>query len=153
MLDEFWREGYWQHLVSTARRFVQHSRSYTRCFAPCFWRSHYQSLSWCCLATQSCDLTLLDYYLWGAVQDKCYADKSETIDALKDNIRKANGEIQLRTIDNVLKIWTDCMASRDSHWIKLFSIINRKIALSNKKVFFKHFPKKKNYLADPVWHL
>ena len=25
--------------------------SYTRCFAPCFWRSHYQSQSWCPLAT------------------------------------------------------------------------------------------------------
>ena len=45
---------------------------------------------------RSCDLTLLDYYLWGA-------DKPETIDALKDNIREAIGEIQLHTIDNVFK--------------------------------------------------
>ena len=37
----------------------------------------------------SCDLTLLDYYLWGAVKDKCYADKSDTTDALKYNIREA----------------------------------------------------------------
>ena len=42
-----WRGGYWQHLVSTGRRYVPHSRSYTRCFAPGFWRLHY----------------LLDYYL------------------------------------------------------------------------------------------
>ena len=35
---------------------------------------------------RSCDLILLDYYLWGAVKDKCYADKPEIIDALKDNI-------------------------------------------------------------------
>ena len=35
----------------------------------------------------SCDLTPLDFYLWGAVKDKCYADMPETIDALKDNIR------------------------------------------------------------------
>ena len=55
----------------------------------------------------SCDLTPLGYYLWAAVKDKCYADKSETIDALKDNIREAIGEIQLHTIDNVLKNWTD----------------------------------------------
>ena len=40
---------------------------------------------------RSCDLTLLDYYLWGAVKDKCYADKPETIYALKDNIREAIG--------------------------------------------------------------
>ena len=61
---------------------------------------------------QSCDLTPLDYYLWDA-------DKPETIDALKDNILEAIGEIQLHTIDNVLKNCTDrvsyCMASRGSH--------------------------------------
>ena len=39
----------------------------------------------------SCDLTPLDYYLWGAIKNKFYADKPETIDALKDNIRKAIG--------------------------------------------------------------
>ena len=53
---------------------------------------------------RSCDLTPLDFYLQVAVKDKCYADKPETIDAfLKDNISKAIGEIQLHTIDNVLK--------------------------------------------------
>ena len=51
---------------------------------------------------RSCDLTPLDYYLWGAVKYKCYADKPVTIDALKDNIREAIGEIQLHTIGNVL---------------------------------------------------
>ena len=69
---------------------------------------------------RSCDLTALDYYLWGAVKDKCYdADKPETIDALKDNILEAICEIQLHRIDNVLKNWTDrvgyFMASRGSH--------------------------------------
>ena len=83
---------------------------------------------------RSCDLIPLDYYLWGAfkdkcyadkpdtidaVKDKCYADKPETIDALNDNIFEAIGEIQLHTIDNVLKNWTDrvdyCMANRGSH--------------------------------------
>ena len=79
---------------------------------------------------RSCDLTPLDYYLWSAAKDKCYADKPETIDALKDNIREAIGEIQLHTIDNVLKNWTDrvgyCMASRNSH-------LNERIGISNKK--------------------
>ena len=60
-------------------------------------------------------MTLLDYYLWGAVNDKFYADKPETIYALKEAV----GEIQLHTIDNVLINWTDrvgyCMASRVSH--------------------------------------
>ena len=51
---------------------------------------------------RSCNLTPLGYYLWGVVKDKCYLDKPETVDALKDNIREAIGEI-----DNVLKNWTD----------------------------------------------
>ena len=34
-----------------------------------------------------CDLSPLDCYLWGAGKDKCYADKPETIVALKENIR------------------------------------------------------------------
>ena len=38
------------------------------------------------------------------LSSKCYADKSETFDALKDNIREAIDEIQLHTIDNVLFI-------------------------------------------------
>ena len=56
---------------------------------------------------RSCDLEPLDYYLWGAVKDKYYADKPETIDALKHNIREDLGKIQLHTIDNVLKNWSD----------------------------------------------
>ena len=59
-------------------------------------------------------MTPLDYYLWGAVKDMCYADKPETIDAL--NIREAIGEIQLH---NVLKNCTDRLgyykAGRVSH--------------------------------------
>ena len=43
---------------------------------------------------RSCNLIPLDYYLWRALKDKCYAEKPETIDALKDNIRKAIGELQ-----------------------------------------------------------
>ena len=61
---------------------------------------------------RSCDLIPLDYYLLGAV-------KPETINALQDNIREAIGEIQLHTLDNVLKNWTDCVGycigSRGSH--------------------------------------
>ena len=78
--------------------------------------SHRADVVW---PPRSCDLIPLDNYLWDAVKDKCYADKPETIDALKNNIREAIGEIQLHTIDNVLKNWTDpvgCfMASRGSH--------------------------------------
>ena len=67
-------------------------------------------------------MTPLDYYMLGAVKDKCYARKPETIDALKDNICEGIGEIQLHTIDNVLKNWTD----RTSDWLHLNEIIYRK---------------------------
>ena len=64
-------------------------------------------------------MTPLNYYLWSAIKDKCYADRPETIEALKNNIREAIGEVQLHTIDNVIKNWTDrvdyCMARQDSH--------------------------------------
>ena len=37
----------------------------------------------------------------------------DAIDALKDNIREAIGEIQLHTIDDMPKNWTDRVASID----------------------------------------
>lgn len=68
---------------------------------------------------RSCDLTPLDYFLWGAVKDKCYADKPETIEHLKANIRDAIAEIQPHTLAKVLENWSDrmgyCEASRGSH--------------------------------------
>ena len=70
--------------------------------------------------------------LWAVIKDKCYADKPETIDSLKDNIREAIGEKQLHTIDNGLKNLTDlayrigAWAAEAVIWMKLFSIINRK---------------------------
>ena len=66
-----------------------------------------------------CDLTPFDNCLWDVVKDMCYADKPETIDALKDNIREAIEEIQQHTIDNGLKNWNysvcDCMGSRGNY--------------------------------------
>ena len=76
------------------RCYVPHSRSYTRCLRPVFEDciiSRRADVIW---PPRSCDLTPLDYYLWDAVKDMCYADNPETIDALKDNIREAIGEVQ-----------------------------------------------------------
>ena len=75
-------------------------------------------------------MTPLDYYLWGAVKDKCHADKSETIDILKENILEAIGEIQQHRIDNLLKNWTDCvgycMAIEGNHLFEIIFYYNRK---------------------------
>ena len=46
-----WSGGYCQHLVSIGWLYVPHSRNYTRCFAPFFWKSHYQLQRWCRLST------------------------------------------------------------------------------------------------------
>ena len=62
--------------------------------------SHRADVVW---PPRNCDLTPLDYYLWGAVEDKYYIAKPDTIDALKDNIREAIGEIHQHKIHNVLK--------------------------------------------------
>ncbi|GFW20556.1 uncharacterized protein TNCV_1047811 [Trichonephila clavipes] len=37
---------------------------------------------------RSCDLTPLDYFLWGYVKSLVYADKPQTLDYLEDNIRR-----------------------------------------------------------------
>ena len=92
-----------------------HSRSYIHVLRPVFEDRFIRRRADFVWSPWSWDLTPLDYYLWGVVKDKCYTDKPETIDALKDNIREAVGEIKLHTIDNVLKNWIasvgDCMAS------------------------------------------
>ena len=50
-----------------------------------------------------CDLTTLDYFLWEAVKDKCYANHPETIEILKHEIEFAIHGIDAQTIENVLK--------------------------------------------------
>ncbi|GFX60215.1 uncharacterized protein TNCV_4533751 [Trichonephila clavipes] len=46
--------------------------------------SRFEPLNW---PPRSCDLTPLDYFLLGYVKSLVYADKPQTLDHLKDNIR------------------------------------------------------------------
>ena len=50
-------------------------------------------------------MTPLDYFLWGAVKNKCYANHPDTIEALKNEIEVAIYGIDIQTIENVLKNW------------------------------------------------
>ena len=61
-------------------------------------------------------MTPLNYYLWGTVLDKCYADMPETIDALKDNIREERKKFEkiFRSLIDRVGVGY-CMASRGSH--------------------------------------
>ncbi|GFU71774.1 transposase [Trichonephila clavipes] len=43
---------------------------------------------------RSCDLTPLDYFLWGYVMSLVYADKPQTLDPLEDNIRRVIADIR-----------------------------------------------------------
>ncbi|GFY12630.1 DUF4817 domain-containing protein [Trichonephila clavipes] len=42
---------------------------------------------------RSCDLTPLDYFLWSYVKLLVYADKLQTLDHLKDNIRRVIADV------------------------------------------------------------
>ncbi|GFW15733.1 putative DD41D transposase [Trichonephila clavipes] len=68
---------------------------------------------------RSCDLTPLDYFLWGYVKSLVYADNSQTLDHLEDNIRRVIADIRPQMLDKVIENWTSRLdyirASRGSH--------------------------------------
>ncbi|GFT55082.1 transposable element Tc3 transposase [Trichonephila clavipes] len=47
---------------------------------------------------RSCDLTPLDYFLWGYVKSLVYADKPQTLDHLEDNIRRVIADIRPQNV-------------------------------------------------------
>ncbi|GFU23299.1 transposable element Tc3 transposase [Trichonephila clavipes] len=59
---------------------------------------------------RSCDLTPLDYFLWGYVKSLVYADKPQTLDQLEDNIRRVIADIRPQMLEKVIEIgrpdWT-----------------------------------------------
>ncbi|GFV42308.1 hypothetical protein TNCV_3165391 [Trichonephila clavipes] len=67
---------------------------------------------------RSCDLTPLDYFLWGYVKSLVYADKPQTLDHLEDNIRRVIADIRPQMLEKVIENWTSRLdyirASRSS---------------------------------------
>ncbi|GFV79373.1 uncharacterized protein TNCV_1903451 [Trichonephila clavipes] len=55
---------------------------------------------------RSCDLTPLDYFLWGYVKSLVYANKPETLDHLEDNIRRVIADIRPQMLEKVIENWT-----------------------------------------------
>ncbi|GFU56149.1 transposable element Tc3 transposase [Trichonephila clavipes] len=55
---------------------------------------------------RSCDLTPLDYFLWGYVKSLVYADKPQTLDHLEDNIRRVIADIRPQMLEEVIENWT-----------------------------------------------
>ncbi|GFV67186.1 transposable element Tc3 transposase [Trichonephila clavipes] len=68
---------------------------------------------------RSCDLTPLDYFLWGYVKSLVYADKPQTLDHLEDNIRLVIADIRRQMLEKVIEKSTSRLdyirASRGSH--------------------------------------
>ncbi|GFW05010.1 uncharacterized protein TNCV_598041 [Trichonephila clavipes] len=52
---------------------------------------------------RSCDLTPLDYFLWGYVKSLVYADKLETFDHLEDHIRRVIADIRPQMLEKVIE--------------------------------------------------
>ncbi|GFX89146.1 DUF4817 domain-containing protein [Trichonephila clavipes] len=52
---------------------------------------------------RSCDLTPLDYFLWGYVKSWVYADKPQTLDHLEDNIRRVIADIRSQMLEKFIE--------------------------------------------------
>ncbi|GFU86822.1 transposable element Tc3 transposase [Trichonephila clavipes] len=52
---------------------------------------------------RSCDLTPLDYFLWGYVKSLVYADKLQTLDHLEDNIHRVIADIRPQMLEKVIE--------------------------------------------------
>ncbi|GFV05797.1 uncharacterized protein TNCV_5035361 [Trichonephila clavipes] len=55
---------------------------------------------------RSCDLTPLDYFLWGYVKSLVYADKPQTLDHLEDNICRVIADMWPQMLEKVIENWT-----------------------------------------------
>lgn len=68
---------------------------------------------------RSCDLTPLDFFLWGYVKSKVFANQPATLDDLERNIIRVIREIPLGMLDRVIENWVQrmhmCKASRGGH--------------------------------------
>ncbi|GFY17479.1 transposable element Tc3 transposase [Trichonephila clavipes] len=65
--------------------------------------SRFGPVNW---SPRSCDLTLLDYFLWGYVKSFVYADKPQTLEHLEDNIRLVIADIRPQILEKVIVKWT-----------------------------------------------
>ncbi|GFT47132.1 putative DD41D transposase [Trichonephila clavipes] len=86
---------------------------------------------------RSCDLTPLDYFLWNYLKSLVYADKPQTFDHLKDNIRRVIADIRPQMLEKVIENWTSRLdyirASRGSHMPEIiFKIYSLCVGRENK---------------------
>ncbi|GFT89372.1 uncharacterized protein TNCV_4386611 [Trichonephila clavipes] len=98
--------------------------------------SRFRPVNW---PPRSCDLTPLDYFLWGYVKSLVYADKPQTLDHLEDNIRRVIADIWPQMLEKVIENWTSRLdyirASRGSPMPEIiFKMQCHKIIFRIKKI-------------------
>ncbi|GFV48575.1 uncharacterized protein TNCV_5068601 [Trichonephila clavipes] len=75
--------------------------------------------------SRSCDITSLDYFLWGYVNSLVYADKAQTLDHLEDNICRVIAYMRPQMLEKVIENWTSRLdynrASRGSPMPEIIS--------------------------------
>ena len=57
----------------------------------------------CNWSPRSCDVIPLDFFLWGHVKDKVYADALQSIQHLKEKMREVIDEIEPHLFENVME--------------------------------------------------
>lgn len=69
---------------------------------------------------RSCDLTPLDFFLWGYIKSQVYADKPNTLEHLEVNIRQVIADITPIILDRVVNNWShrvrQTVQSRGGHF-------------------------------------
>ncbi|GFW15595.1 putative DD41D transposase [Trichonephila clavipes] len=77
--------------------------------------SRFGSVNW---PPRSCDLTPLDYFLWGYVKSLVYADKPQTLDHLEDNIRRVIADIRPQMLEKIIENRTPDWTTSEPAWYR-----------------------------------
>ncbi|GFV55218.1 transposable element Tc3 transposase [Trichonephila clavipes] len=84
---------------------------------------------------RSCDLTPLDYFLWGYVKSLVYVDKPQMLDHLEDNVRRVIANIQPQMLEKVIESWTSRLdyirASCGSHMPEIIFTIDLELEVND----------------------
>ena len=68
---------------------------------------------------RSCDLTPLDFFLWGHIKSLVYANKPATLDVLNDNIQREIANVPIEMCARVAENWVQridrCKRARGGH--------------------------------------
>ncbi|GFT02855.1 dystroglycan [Trichonephila clavipes] len=164
-LDSACRSPCSRAVVPTRRRNMSHSSCHNDLLKDTFGDrliSRFGPVNW---PPRSCDLTPLDYFLWGYVKSLVYADKPQTLDHLEDNIRRVITDIRPQMLEKVIENWTSRLdyirASRGSPMpeiiFKMTATAGSNVVQSGRPIFddfFQHlWPYIGNNTANAVFQM